>query len=549
MNKDTRLLWTRAAAIGSIWAAFEIILGTFLHALRLPFAGTTLTFFSVALLTAFARRYPQKGLFWRAALVTALLRSLMPSTFILGPLVGILLEGLIFEWFTRLLGYRFTAFALAGILAMFSAILHKLVSILLIYGTDIWLIIKNLYFALMRSTGWHLSPTALFAAIGAVYVLAGISAAYTGLYLARSAWQTKVPVDTMPRISSRGTDIFSVSARFRYHRTFIILHLAALIFFLTGLELFPFSYMWPAVVLYEIFLIYRYGKGLRKLNKAFFWGQLLLIALLALWLWSDKKEGLQIGLKMMLRAVLLVSILTAVGTELRNPIVRHLLERRGYAPLLSALQSATGTLPSVLAYMGRQKSGWVKPLAVLRRSLQLIDAVIQNINKAHNQRDIFYITGPSGSGKTTRLAQIHQALQAEYGPEKITGFLALARYENGQITGYELHCTGGQVFPLASRDQSFSRNFRVGRFNLDATVFENCTAMLLTALEQATWLLIDEMGPLECEGKGWMPLFETACQMPQLQILITARPKTLDCLRKRFPEYRFREWTENVLDG
>ncbi len=546
MNNNTRLLWTRAAAIGSIWAAFEIILGTFLHSLRLPFAGTTLTFFSVALLTAFARRYPRKGLFWRAALVTALLRSLMPGTFILGPLIGILLEGLFFEFFTRLLGYRFAAFALAGISAMFGAVLQKIIAILLIYGFDIWRVLKNLYFAFVRSTGWHLSPVRLFAAIGSLYVAAGLLAAYTGLYLARSAWQSPAPEVRMPMVTERGPDIFALSGRFRYHRRFLVLHVLALVFFLAGLEVLSFAWIWPVATVYELFLIYRYGKGLRKLNKPLFWFQLVLIALLALALWADKREGLQIGLKMMLRAVLLVSIFTAIGTELHNPIVRRLLQRRGYAPLLSALQSATGTLPSVLAYMGRQKSGWLNPLMVLRRSLQLTDTVIERMSG--QGRNIYYLTGPSGSGKTTRTKQIFRALRQKYPAEKITGFWAPALYHDGQITGYELHCTDGRQFRLASRNKVFSQNLPVGRFHLDASVFERCTESLLPALEQASWLLIDEMGPLECRGNGWMKLFESAARIAHLQILISVRPKTLECLRERFPEYRFLEWPPDIPD-
>ena len=42
-------LWQRAAVLGSLWAASEIVLGSFLHNLRVPFSGHSLTAIAIVI--------------------------------------------------------------------------------------------------------------------------------------------------------------------------------------------------------------------------------------------------------------------------------------------------------------------------------------------------------------------------------------------------------------------------------------------------------------------------------------------------------------------
>jgi hypothetical protein len=96
--------WNRAAALGSLWAAFEIVVGSFLHNLRVPFAGTVMATASVFLITAAAQVWTDKGLIWRTALVCALMKSVSPSAVLLSPMIGIFVEGVILQVSLRLLG-------------------------------------------------------------------------------------------------------------------------------------------------------------------------------------------------------------------------------------------------------------------------------------------------------------------------------------------------------------------------------------------------------------------------------------------------------------
>ena len=137
--------WLKAAVVGSLWASFEIIIGSFLHNLRFPFAGTILSFASVALVIAFLQVWDNKGLIWRAGLIAALLKSMSPSAIILGPMIGIFSEALILEFVIMLFGRNLLGYLLGGALAVLSALMHKLVSLLVTYGFDLVIIVDQLY--------------------------------------------------------------------------------------------------------------------------------------------------------------------------------------------------------------------------------------------------------------------------------------------------------------------------------------------------------------------------------------------------------------------
>ena len=107
-------IWLKASVVGSLWAAFEIIFGSFLHNLRIPFSGTLLSFVSVILLISFFQIWNEKGLIWRAGLICALMKSLSPSAVILGPMIGIFSEALFVELFILILGRNVLGYAFGG---------------------------------------------------------------------------------------------------------------------------------------------------------------------------------------------------------------------------------------------------------------------------------------------------------------------------------------------------------------------------------------------------------------------------------------------------
>ena len=302
--------WIKAAVIGSIWASFEIVFGSIFHNFRLPFAGTFLTFFGIVLLSTYSFKWEGKNLFLKAGLICALMRSISPTAIIIGPLVGILLEAVFFQLFYNIFGRKIITFVFAGILAMFAAVIHKIVSILIIYGFNILKVLENLYFYLVKVTHINLSLEQLLLFVTVAYTLAGIAAGLTGYKLGKIAW-TFNPLEYTPAKNTK--PLFQVS-NFRYSPVYIALITVAIVVGMVLLNYSGIIYATAFTILFLIFLNFRYGKALKRLKKPVFWFQLLLILLLTSLFWNGfnketifDAEGIETGIKIFFRALLLVT--------------------------------------------------------------------------------------------------------------------------------------------------------------------------------------------------------------------------------------------------
>ena len=87
MNPDRQLsiTWLKAAVLGCLWASSEIVLGSFLHNLHVPFSSIFLTSIGVILIVSISYKWKDRGLIWRAGLICALMKSVSPSAVIFGP--------------------------------------------------------------------------------------------------------------------------------------------------------------------------------------------------------------------------------------------------------------------------------------------------------------------------------------------------------------------------------------------------------------------------------------------------------------------------------
>ena len=78
-KKQIKDIWLKAAVVGSLWGSVEIIVGSFFHNIRMPMSGTILAVLGISLLVAFGQIWKDKGLFWRAGLIAAMMKSGSPS--------------------------------------------------------------------------------------------------------------------------------------------------------------------------------------------------------------------------------------------------------------------------------------------------------------------------------------------------------------------------------------------------------------------------------------------------------------------------------------
>ncbi|MGD2121509.1 MAG: hypothetical protein PVJ76_07185, partial [Gemmatimonadota bacterium] len=174
-------IWQRAAVLGSLWAASEIVLGSFLHNLRVPLTGHLLTAIAVVILVAGHRNWPLPGLLLRAGLIAALMKSASPSAVLLGPMIAISMEGILMELGTRLPVPRIWGYLIGGALAMSWTLAHKILSLLLTYGGDLVRVYGDLIAVAERQMGpVPLGPWGPLVALGVVNLALGTGAAAAG---------------------------------------------------------------------------------------------------------------------------------------------------------------------------------------------------------------------------------------------------------------------------------------------------------------------------------------------------------------------------------
>jgi hypothetical protein len=358
MKSELNPIWLKAAVAGGLWASFEIIVGSLLHNLHLPFSGTLLATFSVVLMISFLQIWNETGLIWRAGLICGLMKSLSPSAIILGPMTGIMMEALFMDLVLFLVGRHVIGYMLAGITALLSTILHKLANLFILYGTDLVNIYANLFRFIQKQLGLEgASPKDLIIWILVVYVLVGASAALAGTFIGKQALRRKASKAPLPRLSDPFISSWQnadPNQPFRIALLFLHLVMIPLLLVLInryGLQLISLA---PSAI-YLTFLLIYYKRILRRLMKPFFWVQLVLMILLAGFFWHPPEgsnfkfnSGFLVGLEMGLRAILIVSAFSGLSVELRNPRVTKYLLGIGFGNAYAALSLSFNSLPAML---------------------------------------------------------------------------------------------------------------------------------------------------------------------------------------------------------
>jgi len=382
-------IWLKAAVVGGLWASIEIIIGSFLHNARLPFAGTTLAFAGTVLLIGFYQIWPQRGLIIRAGFITAIMKSVSPSVIIFGPMTGIMLEAILLELVILIAGNNLISLMFAGALSLSSALFHKVVSLLIFYGFDLIKVYINVInFALKQFGLKEAQALDILLALLSVYFSVGFLAAIIGWHIGKKSLklksqQTKGDWNTIP---AENKDFFEIKKDQKTSITLLIIHIVSIPI---GLYLFNFHGFIAGlfyVVPYVLVFGYIYSYSLRRLRKPIFWSQLIFIVLLAAIFWKtdDSSEfglnyaGFVVGLEMMVRALFIVVAFSALSVELRNERVKKFLNNVGFGQFYQAIGLAFSSLPIMISML--PKSGEIikspaksllKPLIVADKWLEV----------------------------------------------------------------------------------------------------------------------------------------------------------------------------------
>jgi len=365
-------IWLKASVLGGLWASVEIIIGSFFHNLRIPFAGTILAANATVLMIAFYQIWPEKGLIWRAGLIAALMKSISPSAVILGPMIGIMSEALIIELFIRFFGNNLISLAVAGAFSVSSALIHKIVSLLILYGFNIvTLTLDIIHFITKQVKIENVDPLTIMVIVGAIYFVFGFISAIAGFLVGKRSKKLDFKIQGFNPQKADTLNLLSVNPNQRFSIVAFFIHLIMIPSGLLLMNFLSLIYTIMFVSTYSSFSIYKYRGSLKRLLKPIFWLQLMLIMFIASINWKGfsaggsfiEVTGLKMGFEMAIRAIFVVIAFSSFSIELRNPLIRDLLFRNGLDKIYSSLGLAFGALPVMIEAMP-------KPMTFLRQPVR-----------------------------------------------------------------------------------------------------------------------------------------------------------------------------------
>jgi len=526
-ESEKAALWRKAAVLGSLWAASEIVLGSFLHNTRIPLRGNLLTGIGIAILVAGHRLWPRRGLLWRAGLVCAAMKSLSPSATILGPMIAISMEGCLLEAGVLLGGAHAAGYLLGGGLAMSWPLWHRLASVFLFYGPESW----ELY---GRGLAWLGRPFARpwtpILALWAAHFLGGILAAVIGLRVGREPAVSQAFADTASFREGLERPLavlrkFSLAALFAH-----ILFVGAAMSF--GARL-PLWILIAAAAVYAALCVRAYPRAIFIMKRMSLWSGIVILSALAGLLLGRWQAGVQMGL----RAVLLTLGFSCIGEELRNPVLRRAMERLGGRPFFDAVEQAFSALPGVFAGLPPGAQFLRSPVASLRAAVSRAPVLLA----ALEQGRVFIITGGRGAGKSTLVLSLAESLCGR--GVCVGGISAPGFWEDGRRGGFDLVDLRTSQRRLLCRRDGPGHWAVQGSFRFAPEAFSfGLQALADASRHDVDVLMVDEVGPLELQGRGWAPQLDLLARERRKPMLWVVREHLVDDVKRRWGLAQARIW-------
>ncbi|MBN2746592.1 MAG: hypothetical protein JXR34_07675 [Bacteroidales bacterium] len=529
--------WVKAAIIGTGWAALEIVFGSFLHNLRVPFSGNILTSLGLIVLISASYRWKENGLFWRAGLITALMKSLSPSAVIFGPMVAIFTEALLFDISMRLFGRTITGYVLGSVFAMTWVLFQRIFNLILFYGSNLVDVYTNLIE--MAENQLHIESDLVWLPIFLlliVQIIMGVLAAIIGVKAGRSLFNSQSS-DIIPHQMDTSSAQIKNDSYFSYSMVWLWLNVSVIV-----LTLFLHSktawFVWmPLTIAMVIIWSIRYKSALRHLKKPKFWIFFFVITLFATLAFSSFQRsetllnGLLIGVQMNFRAVIVIVGFSVVGKELYNPKVVSFFRKSAYRQLHLALELSFSSVPQVIASLPKFKEFVKNPLDGVSHLINNAEYRIEQMRqKAKSSPFVFLVTGEIGSGKTELCQQIYSTLSVEN--YAVGGVLSKKNIQNEQFIGYDLILLSEKNSYPFMQFKEFENQEGIGRFTFNNKAFDAGNQKILSDSKICTLLMIDEVGNLELNGGGWAMSLEYLMNNYQGVLLLSVRYSALEEIAK-----------------
>ncbi len=357
MNKKTQLneTWLKSAIIGTVWASSEIVLGSFLHNLKIPFSGNILTSIGVIILISASYHWKDKGIFWRAGLICALMKTMSPSAVIFGPMIAIFSEAVLLEISVRIFGKTYFGFLIGSILAVSWNFAQKIVNFLIFYGFNIVEIYKSIMKFTEKQLNLHFDTLWIpILILLSGYVIIGIISAIIGIKTGKKL--VSQPIEYKNQSYNNQSFINQTNSKndFNYSITWLISNIILIISSLLLISLTNWKIWGIAIIIIVVIWILKYKRALRQLSRPKFWIFFVVITMLTAIVFTKLQsksilDAVLIGIEMNFRATVLILGFSVLGTELYNPKIRQFFNKTRFKQLPLALELSAETLPFVIS--------------------------------------------------------------------------------------------------------------------------------------------------------------------------------------------------------
>lgn len=534
--------WLKASVLGATWAASEIILGSFLHNLHIPFKGNVLTAIGLILLISASYKWDNKGLFWRSGVICALMKTMSPSAVIFGPMIAIFAEAMLFELSVRLLGKNTIGFVVGAILAMSWVLFQKVFNYLLFYGFNIVKIYDKILEFIekqldIQSDIFWLPLIVLLS----VYAAFGVVTAILGVRIGRNILKDSNP----KKFESAFTEVENqnrIKSEFPHSIVWLILSFIAIIFSLIIISKTSFYFWLPWSIGLVILWVLRYKRGMRQLSKPKFWFSFVIITVLSAMLISSFNgsgstwvDGLWMGIEMNTRAAIVIIGFSVLGTELYNPAIRKLLTRSVYRQAGVALELAFESLPYVIGNLPDAKTFLTQPSSVVRLLISHAEHRFLILNEKQHAK-VFIISGGVADGKSTFLARLVEELKKEH--KDIAGFISPRILKGTETVGYQIEDVSTKerfkLFGLKD-DKAGDAAKTIGKFIIDSSAQHRAKQLLSEVPDTKTTIfIIDEVGRMELRGDGWCDDVKRIYQRNNSCLILAIRQEFVEDVKEHF---------------
>jgi nucleoside-triphosphatase THEP1 len=246
------------------------------------------------------------------------------------------------------------------------------------------------------------------------------------------------------------------------------------------------------------------------------------------------EKGLLTGIQMNFRAVVIILGFSVLGTELYNPAVRSFFLKTSFRNLPLAIELSVESLPGFIAGIPDFKSLVRNPVSIFYQVISHAEKRFSEIkNKEADYQRVFILTGSIGEGKTTYAKKLIDLFRNK--GTSVGGIISERVMVNSHTTGYDLvNIETGESAILLRQDEKCGSE-RIGRYIICKGGIERGNEILSSlACRKIQLIIIDEVGLLELQDKGWTESINRLLAESSVNLLITVRTDYVDAVIKKW---------------